>query len=64
MTHYNSAKNIQISDLQLDKSKSAIKNQIEVSIRFLSNMIGTTNGHVASFCNAFANHSSANIKLA
>ena len=43
MTHYNSAKNIQISDLQLDKSKSAIKNQIEVSIRFLSNMIGTTN---------------------
>ena len=43
MTHYNSVKNIQISDSKLDKSKSAIKSQTEVSIRFLSNMIGTTN---------------------
>ena len=75
MTHYNSVKNVQISDSQLNKSNSAIKNETEVTIRLLLNMIGTTNEthfqhnflftnrHVASFCKAFANHSSANIKL-
>ena len=75
MTHYNSVKNIQISHSQLNKSKSAIKNETEVTIRLLSNMIGMTNEtrfqhnflfayrHIASFCKAFANHSSVNIKL-
>ena len=65
MTHYNSVKNIQISHSQLNKSKSAIKNETEVTIRLLSNMIGMTNEtrFQHSFCKAFANHSSVNIKL-
>ena len=39
MTQYNSL-NVKLSNLQLNKFKSAIKNQNEVVLRLSSNMIG------------------------
>ena len=39
MTQYNSL-NVKLSNSQLNKSKSAIKNENEVVLRFLSNLIG------------------------
>ena len=39
MTHYNSL-NEKLSNSQLDKFKSAIKNETEVVLRLSSNMIG------------------------
>ena len=42
MTRYNSL-NVKLSNSQLDKLKSAIKNETEVVLRLSSNMIGNSN---------------------
>ena len=72
MTQYNSL-NEKLSNSQLDKFKSAIKNENEVVLRLLWNMIGDnetnfphkllTNRQVLNLCKAFANHLSTDIKL-
>ena len=73
MTQYNSL-NVKLSNSQLNKFKSAIKNETEVVLKLSSNMIGDdetnfphklllTNRQVLNLCKAFANHSSANMKL-
>ena len=41
MTQYNSP-NVKLSNSQLNKSKSAIKNETEVVLRLTSNMIGNS----------------------
>ena len=64
------------SKSQLNKLKSAIKNETSVVLRLPSNMIGNsddgtnfplkllvTNRQVANLCRAFANHTSTDIKL-
>ena len=73
MTQYNSL-NVKLSNSQLNKFKSAIKNETEVVLRLSSNMVGDneanfphqlllTNIQVSNLRKAFANNSSANIKL-
>ena len=73
MTQYNSL-NVKLSNSQLNKFKSAIKNETEVVLRLSSNMTADsetnfprelllTDRQVASFRKAFASHSSADIKL-
>ena len=75
MTQYNSL-NVKLSNSQLNKLKSAIKNESEVVLRLSSNMIGNsndkanflpklllTNRQVSNICKSFANHSSTGIKL-
>ena len=75
MTQYNSL-NVKLSKSQLDKLKSVIKNESEVVLRLLSNMIGDsndktnflhelllTNRQVANLRKAFANHLSTDVKL-
>ena len=73
MTQYSSL-NIKLSNSQLNKLKSAIKNETEVVLRLSSNMIGDnetnfphklllTNRQVANLRKAFANYLSTNIKL-
>ena len=75
MTQYNSL-NIKLSNSQLNKLKSAIKNQTDVALRLSSNMIGDsddktnfphelllTNTKVANLPKAFAKHTSSGIKL-
>ena len=73
MTQYNSL-NVNLSNSQLNKLKSAIKNETEVVLRLSSNMIGDnetnfphklllTNRQVANLCKAFANYLSTHIKL-
>ena len=75
MTQYNNL-NIKLSNSQLNKLKSAIKNEIEVGLRLSSSMIGNSddetnfpnklllaNRQVANFRKTFANNSSVNIKL-
>ena len=70
MTQYNSL-NVKLSNSQLNKFKSPIKNETERVLRLSSNMIGDnfshklllTNRQVSSLRKAFANHSSADIKL-
>ena len=73
MTQYNSL-NVKLPNSQLNKLKSAIKNETEVVLRLSSNMIGDnetnflhklllTNRQVANIRKAFANYSSTNIKL-
>ena len=73
MTQYNGL-NVKLSNSQLNKFKSAIKNETEVVLRLPSNMIGDnetnfphqlllTNRQVANICKAFANNSSIDIKL-
>ena len=67
---------VKLSNSQLNTSKSAVKNEIDVVLRLSSNMIGNsddksnfpyelflTNRQVASLCKAFANNLSANMKL-
>ena len=72
MTQYNSL-NVKLSNSQLNKLKSAIKNKTEVVLRLSSNMIGDneanvshklliTNRQVANFRKAFANYLSTDIK--
>ena len=75
MTQYNSL-NVKLLNSQLNKLKSAIKNEIDVILRLSSNMIGhsddennfphkllLTNRQVAKLRKAFANHTSIDIKL-
>ena len=73
MTQYNSL-NVKLSNSQLNKFKSAIKNETEVVLRLSSNMIGDdetnfphklllTNRQVANLRKAFADKSSTDIKL-
>ena len=73
MTQYNSL-NVKLSNSQLNKLKSAIKNETEVVLRLSSNMVGDdetnfphklllTNRQVASLHKAFANYLSTDIKL-
>ena len=75
MTQYNSL-NVRLSNSQLQKLKSAIKNEAEVVLRLSSNMIGNSNDEanfshklllsnrqVANLCKDFANHLSTDIKL-
>ena len=75
MTQYNSL-NVKLSNSQLNKLKSAIKNETEVVLRLSSNMVGNfddeinfphklllTNRQVASLQKAFANKSSTDMFL-
>ena len=73
MTKYNSL-NVNLSNSQLNKLRSAITNESEVALRLSSNMIGDdetnflhklllTNRQVANLRKAFANYLSADIKL-
>ena len=75
MTQYNSL-NVKLSNTQLNKLKSSIKNETDVVLRISSNMVGNsndntnfphelllTNRRVANIRKAFANHSSIDIKL-
>ena len=73
MTQYNSL-NVKLSNSQLNKLMSAIKNETEVILKLSSNMIGDnetnfphklllTNRQVANLRKAFANYLSISIKL-
>ena len=75
MTQYNSL-NVKLSNSQINKLKSAIKNGTDVILRLSSNMIANSddeansphkllliNRQVTNIRKAFANHASANIKL-
>ena len=75
MTHYNSL-NVKLPNLQLNKLKSAIKNETDVVLRLSLNMIGNsddntnfphklllTNRQVSSIRKAFAKNTSTDIKL-
>ena len=75
MTQYNSV-NVNLSNSQLNKLKSAIKHETDVVLRILSNMMGNledesdfphklllNNRQVANIRKAFANHISTDIKL-
>ena len=70
---YNSL-NVKLSNSQLNKLKSAIKNKTEVVLRLSSNMVGDddtkfphklslTNSQVSNLRKAFANNLSTDIKL-
>ena len=72
MTQYNSLY-VKLSNSQLNKLMSAVKNETKVGLRLSSNMIGDnktnfphklllTSRQVTDICKAFANHSSADIK--
>ena len=75
MTQCNSL-NVKLSNSQLSKLKSAIKNETDVALRLSSNMVGNsndnidfphelllTNRQVENIRKAFANHLSTDIKL-
>ena len=75
MTQYSSL-HVKLSNLQLNKLNSAIKNETDVVLRLSSNMIGNsddetnfphkfllTNRQVANLHRAFAKHTSTDIKL-
>ena len=75
MTQYNSL-NVKLSNFQLNKLKSAIKNGTDAVLRLSSNMVGIsnneanfphklllTNRQILSLRKAFANHTSVDIKL-
>ena len=75
MTQYNSL-NVKLSKSQLNKLKSSIKNETDVSLRISSSMVGNSNDNtnfrhelllpnrqVENIRKAFANHSSTDIKL-
>ena len=75
MTQYNSL-NVKLSNSQLNKLKSSIKNETDVVLRISSNMVGDsndntnfphelllTNRQVANICKAFAKNTSIDIKL-
>ena len=75
MTQYNSL-NVKLSNSQLNKLKSPIKNETDVALRLSANTIGNshyetsfphrlllTNRQVASLRKAFANYLSTDIKL-
>ena len=73
MTQYNSL-NVKLSNSELNKLKSAIKNESELVLRLSTNMVGDNetnfphklllfNRQVSNLCIVFANKSSTNIKL-
>ena len=75
MTQYNSL-NVKLSNSQLNKLKSAMKNETDVILRLSSNIIGNlddetnfphkllpTNRQVANLRKAFANYLSSDVKL-
>ena len=75
MTQYNSL-NVKLSNSQLNKLKSAIKNRTDVILRLSSNMVGNsddeanfphklllTNRQILSLRKVFNNHTSADIKF-
>ena len=75
MTQYNSL-HVKLSNSQLNKLKSSIKNETDVVLRISSNLVGNsndntnfphklllTNRQVASICKAFAENASIDIKL-
>ena len=75
MTQYNNL-NVKLSNSQLSKLKSAIKNENDVVLRLSSNIVGNsndntnfphelllTNRQVQNIRKAFANHLSTDIKL-
>ena len=75
MTQYNTS-NVKLSNPQLNKLKSGTKNGTEVTLKISSNVVGDsndennflhklliTNTQVSRLREAFANGSSANIKL-
>ena len=75
MTQYNSL-NVKLSNLQLNKLKSSIKNETDVVVRISSNMVNNsndntnfphelllTNRQVANIRKAFTKNTSTNIKL-
>ena len=73
MTQYSSL-NVKLSNSQLNKLKSAIKNESEAVLRLPSKIIGDnetnfphqlilTNRQVSNLCKAFTNNSSTDIKL-
>ena len=75
MTQYNSL-NVKLSNSQLNKLKSSIKNETDVVLRISSNMVGNsndntnfphelllTNRQVANIRKAFAENTSTDIKL-
>ena len=75
MTQYSSL-NVKLSNSQLSKLKSAIKNETGVVLRISSNMVGNSNDNinfprelllidrqVANIRKAFTNHLSTDIKL-
>ena len=75
MTQYNSL-NVKLSNSQLNKLKSAIKNENDVVLRISSNMVGNsndytnfphelllTNRQVENIRKAFTKNTSADIKL-
>ena len=75
MTQYNIL-NVKLSNSQLNKLKSGIKNSTEVTLNLSSNIVGESNGEtnfshellltntqISKICKAFANSSSANIKF-
>ena len=68
--------NVKLSNSQLNKLKSGIKNGTEVTLKRSSNVVGDsadeniflhklllTNTQVSRLCKAFANNSAANVKL-
>ena len=68
--------NVKLSNSQLNKLKSSIKNETDVVLRISSNMVGSqndntnfphelllTNRQVANICKAFAKNTSTDIKL-
>ena len=75
MTQYSSL-NVKLSNSQLNKLKSSIKNETDVLLRISSNMVGNsndntnfphefllTNREVANIRKAFAKNTSTDIKL-
>ena len=75
MTQYNSL-NVKLSNLQLSKLKSSIKNETDVVLRISSKMVSNsndntnfphelllTNRQVANICKAFAKSATTDIKL-
>ena len=75
MTQYNSL-NVKLSNSQLNKLKSSIRNETDIVLRISSSMVGNSNDNtnfphelllttrqVANIRKAFANHSSSYIKL-
>ena len=75
MTQYNIL-NVKLSNSQLNKLKSGIKNGTEVTFKLSSNVVGgfnnknnfprkllLSNTQVSRVCKAFTNYSSANIKI-
>ena len=75
MTQHNTS-NVKLSNLQLNKLKSTLKNDTQVTLNLSSNVVGDSNDEinfphklllnntqVSKICKALANDSSSNIKF-